>query len=193
VRGPGWAELSCRRGTQPQGLRTRSCHKTRGRFSPLRRCRAPRLPPLSAFRAAPPAGRSSFVVSHPSAKNAEGWATLIRGLLRVRHPPPFRKERGRMGHPHSRVIKGAPPADKFRHDERILHPFPRSRFAVTHPSAKNAEGWATLIRGLLRVRHPPSPAPPGCGAYTVCALRQVHVRRRRRLPHASTAPACDNN
>ena len=46
--------------------------------------------------------------------------------------------------------------DKFRHHERILHPVPRSRFAVTHPSAKNAKGWGTLIRGLLRVRHPPA-------------------------------------
>jgi hypothetical protein len=68
-----------------------------------------------------------------------------------------------MGHPHSRVIKGAPPADKFRHDERILHPVPRSRFAVTHPHS------------LLRVRHPP-PRPDARG----CAPR-------RSLPPAPAA------
>ena len=41
--------------------------------------------------------------------------------------------------------------DKFRHDERILHPILRSSFAVTHPSAKNAEGWGTHLCGKVQI------------------------------------------
>ena len=44
--------------------------------------------------------------------------------------------------------------DKFRHDERILHPVPRSRFAVTHPSGRrgdNAEGWGTHFCGKKKI------------------------------------------
>jgi len=39
----------------------------------------------------------------------DAWGATRR-TVELRGLPPFRKERGRMGHPHSRVIKGAPPA-----------------------------------------------------------------------------------